>query len=172
VGCNNTSSAQHADVKDDVKAALKSNNLGDIDISQDRDKGVITLTGNVESQDKKSQVETVVQRNAPGYTVADEIGVRPPGKESRAKSIASNTDSAIEGNFKAEIKGHKNLDDQDITADAKNGTLTLKGSVKTLTQKKEAGKLAKGVPNVQQVVNEIEVKPGKHSTAAANDNQS
>jgi len=41
----------------------------------------------------------------------------------------------------------------------------LKGSVKTTTQKKEAGDLAKKVPNVQQVVNEIEVKPGKHSTA-------
>jgi hyperosmotically inducible protein len=159
-------------VKDNVKTALKSSNLGDIDVSQDRDKGVITLTGNVESQDKKSQAETVAQQNAPGYTVADEIGVRPPGEESRAKSIASNTDSAIEDNFKAEIKGHKNLDDQDIKADAKNGTLTLKGSVKTLAQKKEAGKLAKAVPNVQQVVNELEVKPGKHSTAAANDNHS
>jgi hyperosmotically inducible protein len=44
--------------------------------------------------------------------------------------------------------------------------LVLKGSVKTASQKKEAGDLAKHVPNVQQVVNEIEVKPGKHSTAS------
>jgi hyperosmotically inducible protein len=36
--------------------------------------------------------------------------------------------------------------------------------VKTSEQKKEAEKLAKKVPNVQQVVNELEVKPGKHST--------
>ncbi len=48
---------------------------------------------------------------------------------------------------------------------AKNGTLVLKGSVKTAAQKKEAEHLAKKVPNVQQVVNEIEVKPGKHSTS-------
>jgi len=41
----------------------------------------------------------------------------------------------------------------------------LKGSVKTTAQKTEAEKLAKHVPNVQQVVNEIEVKPGKHSSA-------
>jgi hyperosmotically inducible protein len=40
----------------------------------------------------------------------------------------------------------------------------LKGTVKTAAQKKEAERLAKGVPNVQQVVNELEVKPGKHST--------
>ena len=48
---------------------------------------------------------------------------------------------------------------------AKNGTLVLKGSVKTAAQKKEAEHLAKKVPNVQQVVNEIKVKPGKHSTS-------
>jgi osmotically-inducible protein OsmY len=63
------------------------------------------------------------------------------------------------------IKGHKSLDDQSIHASAKNGTLVLKGTVKTARQKKEAEDLAKHVPNVQQVVNEIEVNPGKHSTA-------
>jgi hyperosmotically inducible protein len=39
--------------------------------------------------------------------------------------------------------------------------------VKTTKQKKEVEDLAKKVPNVQQVVNEIEVKPGKHSTASS-----
>ena len=48
---------------------------------------------------------------------------------------------------------------------AKNGTLVLTGSVKTLAQKRQAEKLAKGVPDVEQVAKELEVKPGKHSTA-------
>jgi len=65
------------------------------------------------------------------------------------------------------IKSHANLNDQSISGDAKNGTLVLKGSVKTTKQKKEVEDLAKKVPNVQQVVNEIEVKPGKHSTASS-----
>jgi hyperosmotically inducible protein len=43
----------------------------------------------------------------------------------------------------------------------------LKGTVKTAAQKKEAAALAKQVPNVQQVVNELEVKPEKHSTSAS-----
>jgi hyperosmotically inducible protein len=43
----------------------------------------------------------------------------------------------------------------------------LSGSVKTSAQKHEVEKLAKGVPNVQQVVNELEVDPKKHSTASA-----
>jgi hyperosmotically inducible protein len=90
--------------------------------------------------------------------------VRPSGAESQAKAVDSNLDSAIEDNFKASLKANKHLDDQSIDYSAKNGTLMLKGSVKTAAQKREAEALAKQVPNVQQVVNEIEVKPGKHST--------
>lgn len=160
-GCQ--SNQQHPDDKDAVTSSLKGNNLGDISVSQDRDKGVLTLTGNVQSQDQKQQAETLAQQAAPGYTVADEIGVRPPD-QANPSAVASDQDSAIEDNFKAMIKGRKNLDDQSISCTAKNGALVLKGSVKTLAEKKEAEKLAKTVPNVQQVVNEIEVKPSKDST--------
>ena len=160
-GCNKPA---HPDEKSAVNDALKNNNLSAVSVSQDRDKGVMTLKGNVDSQDLKNQAENIARQAAPDYTVADEIGVRPPG-ESTAGSVASNLDSAIEDNYKAMIKAHASLNDQSISASAKNGTLVLKGSVKTAKQKKEAEDLAKKVPNVQQVVNEIEIKPGKHSTA-------
>jgi hyperosmotically inducible protein len=159
-GCNSS----HPDEKSAVTTQLNNNQLSAVSVSQDRDKGVMTLTGNVDSQDQKTQAESLARQSAPDYTIADEIGVRPPG-DSQAGSAASNRDSAIEDNFKAEIKEHKNLNDQSISASSKNGTLLLKGTVKTVKQKKEAEDLAKHVPNVQQVVNEIEVKPGKHSTA-------
>lgn len=162
-GCNNKPA--HPDEKSAVTNALNSNNLGDISVSQDQSKGVMTLTGNVASADQKSEAETLVKQAAPDYAVANNIGVRPPGAESQAKAVDSNLDSGIEDNFKASLKANKNLDDQSIDYSARNGTLTLKGSVKTTAQKKEAGNLAKKVPNVTEVVNEIEVKPGKHSTA-------
>jgi hyperosmotically inducible periplasmic protein len=161
-GCNNKPA--HPDEKSAVTNALKSNNLNDVSVSQDQDKGVMTLTGNVANADQKSQAEAVARQAAPDYTVANEIGVRPTGAESQARAVASDLDSAIEDNFKASLKANKHLDDQSIDYSAKNGTLVLKGSVKTAAQKREAGELAKKVPNVQQVVNEIEVKPGKHST--------
>jgi hyperosmotically inducible protein len=159
-GCKSS----HPDEKSVVTSSLNSNNLSAVSVSQDREKGVMTLSGNVESQDLKSQAESLAKQAAPDYTIADEIGVRPPG-DNQAGSAASNRDSAIEDNFKAEIKEHKSLNDQSISGSAKNGTLLLTGSVKTVAQKKEAEKLAKHVPNVQQVVNELEVKPNKHSTA-------
>ena len=162
VGC---STPQHADVKNAVNSALTSNNLGVVSVSQDREKGVITLTGDVESQDKKELAESVAKQAAPGYAIANQIGVRPPGAESQAKAVASSLDSGIEDNYKAALKAHKNLDDQSISYSAKNGTLVLKGSVKTKAQRNEAKKLARAVPNVKQVVNEIKVKPAKHSTS-------
>ena len=45
-----------------------------------------------------------------------------------------------------------------LTAWAKNGVLTLKGSVATADERKQAQTIAAGVPNVQQVLNQIEVK--------------
>jgi hyperosmotically inducible periplasmic protein len=156
----------HPDEKSAVNQALNSSNYSSIDVSQDRDKGVITLKGDVANQDDKTKAGELAKQAAPDYTVANEIGVRPP-QASNAGSVASNIDSAIEDNFKAAIKAHGNLDDQSIHASAKNGTLVIKGSVKTPQQKKEANDLAKTVPNVQQVVNELEVKPSKHSTPSS-----
>jgi hyperosmotically inducible protein len=166
-GCHQNST--HGDEKDAVTSSLNSNQLSNVSVSQDRDKGVMTLSGNVDSADKKAQAETLAKQAAPDYTVANEIGVRPP-EMANAGAVASDLDKGIEENFKAKIKAHKALDDQSIHADAKNGTLELKGSVKTLTQKKEAESLAKNTPNVQQVVNELEVNPKKHSTAAPEEN--
>lgn len=162
-GCH---SPEHPDEKSAVTNSLNSNNLDKISVSQDRDKGVMTLKGDVDSQDAKNQAESVAKQAAPDYMIANEIGVRPP-QVPNAGSVASNVDSAIEDNFKASIKAHTNLDDQSIHASAKNGTLVLKGTVKTSQQKKEAESLAKKVPNVQQVVNELEIKPSKHSTSAS-----
>jgi hyperosmotically inducible periplasmic protein len=156
----------HPDEKAAVTNALDNNHLNAVSVSQDRDTGVITLNGNVDSDALKSQAENLAKQAAPDYTIADEIGVRPP-QDTQAGAVASNLDTAIEHDFKASLKEHQNLDDQSIHYEAKNGTLVLKGSVKTAEQKKEAYDLAKQVPNVQQVVNEIKIEPRKHSTAAS-----
>lgn len=163
-GCNNK--PHYPDQKGAVDSALTQNNLGSIHVSQDQDKGVMTLTGNVPNDAQKAQAEKAAKGAAPAYTIADEIGVVPPNDASATKSALSDTDSAIEDNFKAELKKNRALNAQSIDIKSKNGAVVLTGSVKTMAQKKQAGKLAKKVPNVQQVVNELKVEPKKHSTAA------
>ena len=163
-GCNRN--ADHPDVKDQVDSAMTQHGLGVVKVSQDRDKGVLTLTGDVESAAQKTEAESVAKQTAPDYVIANELAVRPVGDESQAKAVDNKLDDGIEDNFKAALKAHKNLDDQSISCKAKNGTLVLSGSVKTAAQKSEAMKLAKNIPNVKEVVNEIEVKSDKHSTAS------
>ena len=80
------------------------------------------------------------------------------GSESRAKSMASNLDDGIENNYKAALLS-RHMDDLSIHYSAKNGVLVLTRSVKNAEQREQAGKLAEKVPNVRQVVNQLEVHP-------------
>ena len=76
---------------------------------------------------------------------------------SRWEILERNSDEAIEKNYKAVLIA-QGLDKQRINYDAKNGVLKLAGSVQSVPQRTEAEKLAQSVPNVQQVVNQIEIK--------------
>jgi osmotically-inducible protein OsmY len=99
----------------------------------------------------------VAQANAGPRIVANEVGIEPVGNESASRKIESNLDDGIESNYKAVLIS-KGLDKQHIRYDAKNGVLTLKGSVKDPAQRQEAQELAKNTPNVEQVVNEIQIE--------------
>ena len=161
-GCNKS----YPDEKADVDKALTSDDFSTIGVSQDRDHGVMTLRGNVALPGDKDRAEKIAQRAAPDYTIANEIDIRPAGVPA-ASGADAKLDSAIEDNFKAAVKSNDNLNDQSISGSSKNGTLVLMGSVKTPQQKSEAENLAKQVPNVQQVVNELKVKSDKHSTPSS-----
>lgn len=143
--------------KDSVKTALEQADLKDVSVSEDADKNTITLSGTLHSEDAKQQAGDVAKASAGTRIVANEISVQPVGLESEARGVASNLDDGIESNYKAALIA-QGLDKQNIKFDAKNGVLTLKGKVKTPTQRKEAEQLAQAVPNVQQVLNEIDVK--------------
>ncbi len=143
--------------KDSVKSALEQAELKDVSVSEDAEKNTITLGGTLHSNEAKQNAENVAKANAGERIVVNEVSVQPVGQESQARDIASNLDDGIENNYKAALIS-KGLDKQHIRFDAKNGVITLKGNVKTTTQRKEAEQLAQSVPNVQQVLNEIDVQ--------------
>jgi hyperosmotically inducible protein len=149
--------ANNVSYKDNVQKALEQADLKDVSVSEDNDKNTITLGGKVHSENAKQQAAEVAQAAAGSRIIANEISVEPAGSESEAKKIESNLDDGIENNYKAALVA-KGLDKQDIDFDAKNGVLTLKGKVKSPAQRQEAQQLAANIPNVAQVVNEIQVK--------------
>jgi len=160
IGCS-SEKASTPDVKDQVAKALGNAGYKDLKVAVNNDKQLVTLTGDVKTQEDKEKAEEIAKSAAAGYVVSDEIGVRPDGVESSAKKIDSNVDDAIEKDFKAVIIANR-MEKQHIRFDAKNGVLTLKGDVDTAGQRAQAEKLAASVPNVQQVVNELDVKGAKH----------
>jgi len=156
VACS-SKSGDNVSYKDGVKQALQQADLTDVSVSEDKDKNTVILGGTVHSDDAKGKAGDVAKGAAGNRIVVNEVSVQPVGAESEAKSIASNVDSAIEKNYKAALISN-GLDKQHIDFDAKNGVLTLKGSVKTVSQRAEAQTAAASVPNVQQVLNQIDVK--------------
>jgi len=154
VACTKAPSTSYKDV---VKKALEQSELQDVTVSEDRDRNTITLGGTVHSDDAKRQAGEVAKSVAGERIVANEVSIQPVGVESEAKAISSNLDDGIEKNYKAELIASR-LDIESIDFKAKNGVLTLTGNVKSATQRQEAEKLASAVPNVLQVVNQIDVK--------------
>ena len=163
IGCT-SNKANTPDVKDQVAKALANAGYKDVKVDTNNDKQLVTLTGDVKTQEDKEKAEEIAKSAAAGFVVSNEIGVRPEGAESEARKIDSNVDDAIEKDFKAVIIAHR-LEKQHIRFDAKNGVLTLKGDVDTPSRREQVEKLAASVPNVQQVVNELDVKGAKRKSS-------
>jgi hyperosmotically inducible periplasmic protein len=161
-GCSATA-AKSPDVTDSIGKALEQAGLKDVTVSQDRDKGVVTLGGEVVSDDQKAQAESVAKSFAGTQVVADQIAVVPVGIEKEAKAVNSDLDEGIEKNLDAALiqnKLHKS-----VKYDVKSGVVTLTGEVNSENKRARAESVATAVPNVQQVVNDLQVKDQKASSS-------
>jgi hyperosmotically inducible protein len=160
-GCS-ADPAKSPDVADNIRKSLDQAGLKDVKVSQDRDKGVVTLAGDVPSDMDKSQAETIAKSIAAGQVVADQIAVVPPAAESDAKAINSDVDKGIERNLDAALI--QNRLNKHVKYDVKSGVVTLTGEVNSQSKRAFAEKVAAAVPHVQQVVNELQVKRQKASS--------
>jgi hyperosmotically inducible periplasmic protein len=126
------------DVTDSVRLSLDQAGLRDVSVSQDREKGVVTLSGTTASETEKAQAESIAKSITSSQVVANQIAVRPPGDESTAKEVDSALDKGIEKNLDAQLIQRKW--NHDIKYDVKNGVVTLKGEVNSKGQRSMAEK--------------------------------
>jgi osmotically-inducible protein OsmY len=162
VGCSQKST-KSPDVSENIRQSLDQANLKDVSVSQDRDKGVVTLGGHVATEGDKSNAESVAKSIAVNQVVANQIAVLTPGAESDAKTVNSDLDKGIEHNLDAALvqaKLHKT-----VKYDVKAGVVTLAGEVASQSERAQAQEVAAAVPNVKQVVNELQVKNQKASSS-------
>jgi hyperosmotically inducible periplasmic protein len=161
-GCSATST-KSADVSDQIRKSLDQAGFKDVSETQDRDKGVVTLTGHVTADADKSQAESIAQTIAVGQVVSNQIAVVPVGVESDAKAVNADLDKAIEKNLDAALivaRLHET-----VKYAVKNHVVTLTGEVDSQAKRARAERVAGAVVNVQQVVNELQVKGQKASSS-------
>jgi len=160
-GCSGT--AASPDVSDSIRKSLDQAGFKNVSVSQDRDKGIVTLGGQVASENDKSQAESLAKSIAGAQVVADQIAVIPVGAEKEAKAVNSDLDEGIEKNLDAALiqnKLHKN-----VKYEVKSGVVTLTGEVNSQSKRDHAERVATNVPNVRQVVNDLQVKDQKASSS-------
>ena len=101
-GCAANSNTS-ADITAGLRASLDQSGYKDVKTSQDRAKGIVTLTGHVPADADKLQAETIARQIAGTQVVANEIAVVVPGAEAASKAMNENLDKGIESNLKAAL---------------------------------------------------------------------
>jgi hyperosmotically inducible protein len=161
-GCSETP-RKSPDVSDSIRKSLDQAGFKDVSVSQDRDKGIVTLGGQVASENDKARAESLAKSLAGAQVVADQIAVIPVGAEKEAKAVNSDLDAGIEKNLDAALIQNKMHGS--VKYEVKNGVVTLTGEVNSQSKRDRAERVATGVPNVKQVVNDLQVKNQKASSS-------
>ena len=87
----------------------------------------------------------------------------PAGLEKDAKTVNSDLDQGIEKNLDAALIQNKMHDD--VQYKVKNNVVTLTGELNSQEKRDQAEQVATRVPNVKQVVNDLQVKNQKASSS-------
>ena len=161
-GCS-TTTAKSPDISDSIRKSLDDAGLKNVSVSQARDKGGVTLGGQVATDNAKSKAEALAKSFAGTQVVADQIAVIPVGAEKDAKAVNSDLDEGIERNLDAALIQNKMHDT--VKYGVKSGVVTLSGEVNSEDKRTRAGQVASTVPNVLQVVNDLQVKDQKASSS-------
>ena len=161
-GCSGTAT-KSPDITDNIRKSLDQAGFKDVTVSQDRDKGIVTLSGPVARDNDKLQAESLAKSLAGAQVVANQIVVLPTGMEKNAKTVSSDLDQGIEKNLDAALIQNKMHDN--VKYKVKSGVVTLTGEVNSQNKRDQAEQMATQVPNVKQVVNDLQVKNQKATSS-------
>ena len=138
-GCSRTAT-KSPDIADNIRKSLDQAGFKDVTISQDRDKGIVTLSGKVTLENDKSQAESLAKSLAGAQVVANQIAVIPVGLEKDAKTMNTDLDQGIEKNLDAALI-QNNMHD-DVKYKVKSGVVTLTGEVNSQNKRDQADQVA------------------------------
>ena len=145
------------DVKEQVQSSLKQANIDDVNVDWDKKENVVHLKGTVDSTAERQRAEEVATA-AVGTSgkVLNELTI-----EDVNESTADNLDGQVRDRLSEMVDRDPTLKDRDINFDVNNGVVTVKGTVRTATEKKRVDQLVKAAPGVKDFANGLEIKANK-----------
>jgi hyperosmotically inducible periplasmic protein len=123
-------------------------------IDVDTKNGTVSLRGKVDSAEAKTAAEAVAKSVEGVKAVRNSLQVVAPSQQA---AVAAN-DQDIARTVKDRISKDARLQKADIDIASDAGVITLKGDVPSLTASARASAVARGVPGVRAVKNELAVK--------------
>jgi hyperosmotically inducible protein len=171
-----SSSTEDASITGRVKAALSlSRRVSGYDLGVETDDGVVTLTGQVGSEDVKSLAGEIARDTEGVKEVRNEIAVNPVAQPSiESQRVA---DLEIRTEILESIARSPELGGKSIDVKVENRSVTLSGAVDTPAQRNGAEQTALAVDGVASVKNDLAVanpqaatEPPAQQTAGADAN--
>ena len=124
-------------------------------ISVDTQDGVVTLRGKVDSEETKKAADDIIGRLEGVKEIRNQLQIVPP--ERRAEVDAR--DQAIARALDVKLKEDPQLQDAVIDTRVDAGLVTLSGQVRNAAARSRAVELARAVPGVRSVRNELTSAP-------------
>ncbi|WP_130831742.1 molecular chaperone OsmY [[Erwinia] mediterraneensis] len=139
-----------------AKAALVDDEtIKSTDISVETEKGVVTLSGFVSSQDQAEKAVALVKKVEGVKSVNDKMHVKDEQKQS-AKDYAD--DAATTSKIKAKFLTDDIVPSRNVKVETTNGVVQLSGTVENQAQSERAESIAKSIEGVKSVKNDLTVK--------------
>jgi len=139
-----------------AKAALVDDEtIKSTDISVETEKGVVTLSGFVASQDQAEKAVALVKKVEGVKSVNDKLHV----KDSEKQSVSGYAgDAATTSEIKAKLLADDIVPSRKIKVETTNGVVQLSGAVENQAQSERAESIAKAIEGVKSVKNDLQVK--------------
>jgi hyperosmotically inducible protein len=135
-------------------ALLADDKVSSTDVHVTTQKGVVTLTGKVDSDEAKQAAEADAKKIDGAQKVVDHLVVVPKS----AQKAVQRKDDQIEKDVENRLKQDPNLKKASIDVRADNGIVTLSGDAPSPQASLRASEMARRVPGVRAVHNDLTVQ--------------
>jgi len=120
-------------------------------ISVETQRGVVTLRGKVDSEETKQAATDIIGRLEGVKEIRNELQVVPPARRAQIDAADQSIACALDTKFKQDPQ----LQNAVIDARVDAGVVTLSGEVRSSAASSRAAQLARAVPGVRLVKNEL-----------------